>query len=276
VAMFLVRVNSGGGTLETGQYAFGVQDYLTYLLWIAQGGNGGVSGPWSAANFTTTAVDGRFSLNAANTNNAATSDLTGGEYWFNKTLNAPTYRNADNTANITGVTDNNAASFTNKTFDANATGNSLKVGYGSAPTVSASGQIGIDNTSDQLVYYGSSVQVIDPTREVHHMNFGPSTDNVVLIYTDRPITVYKVAVVQEHSGTPSTTFNIYHDTTRAGVTNKVFTNNQTATSKTTGDVYTSGFSDVTIPANSWVYYKIATLANADTFYIQMFYTVDRQ
>jgi hyaluronoglucosaminidase len=131
--MFGIRVNSSGGTLETGQTVFSVIDWLTDLFKVTQGGNAAIPGEMVAGQFSTTctASDNNCSVNIdAEDDGTCTAE---GEMRFNRALgvlrrcNAGlTMDNVSGGAGGGGMTASSTNTLTNKTYDTSATGNVLK------------------------------------------------------------------------------------------------------------------------------------------------------
>jgi hypothetical protein len=99
-----------------------------------------------------------------------------------------------------------------------------------------------------------------------------AADDATLFFTSVAITV---GAVHSHitAGT-NVVFNVHHAATRTGTGLLVFTANITLTS-TAGQTNNSGFTDATIPANSWVWLDIVSVSGAVTmFHATVDYTED--
>jgi hypothetical protein len=98
-----------------------------------------------------------------------------------------------------------------------------------------------------------SVTIVDPV----------ATDDATLFFTPVAITITDV---RSHiTGTTNVVFNIGHAATRTGTQLDVFTSDITLTS-TAGQSNASGFSDATIPANSWVWLEVVSVSGTPTFF----------
>lgn len=98
-----------------------------------------------------------------------------------------------------------------------------------------------------------------------------ATDDITIFRTDVDITVQEVIACSTGT-TPSTTYQLKHDTDRSAVGNNLTTSAAT-TSTTTGDVAT--LSDATIPANSWVWIETSAASGTDVYLsIDIRYTED--
>ena len=107
-----------------------------------------------------------------------------------------------------------------------------------------------------------SVTIADPV----------ATDDATLFFTPVAITITDV---RSHiTGTTNVVFNVGHAATRTGTQLDVFTSDITLTS-TAGQSNNSGFSDATIPANSWVWLEVVSVSGTPTwFHGTIIYTED--
>ena len=98
-----------------------------------------------------------------------------------------------------------------------------------------------------------------------------ASDNITVFRTDVAITVQEVIACSTGT-TPSTTYQLKHSTDRS-VAGNALTASAVTTSTTTGDI--ASLSDVTIPANSWVWLE-TTIATGISVYltIDIRYTED--
>lgn len=253
---FTLRYKSSDGTLVI------ALDNGAAICTFSKVGNLTCTGEITAPQISTTCnpSDNNCGINVTNVGDPTGANLTAGRFWFDNTLNRPKQRNSDNTATFKVATDNQTT-----------------LPSGTNPTVSAPGDILVDTTANQLVYYGTTQQVLSPIFSHTIDDWGPAAgDNVIILYTDRAITITKMVAVIAKSGITSYTWHVYHDTSRAGATNKVVTAGNTTTSTTSGSVITS-FDDATIPANSFVYlYVDSVIGSNGAIELTVFYTVDRQ
>lgn len=98
-----------------------------------------------------------------------------------------------------------------------------------------------------------------------------ASDNITVFRTDVAITVQEVIACSTGSS-PSTTYQLKHHTDRSNAGNALTTSAAT-TSTTTGD--TASLSDVTIPANSWVWLETSAASGTDVYLsVDIRYTED--
>ena len=236
-------------------------------------GNATFDNEVTAVQFNSSGADGTHFINVLN--QAAVSDVTRGNCYLDNTTLAWNCSNGSAYSAYAGtVTPSTTDTFTNKTYDAGATGNSFKIVSSANPTVSAAGQIAIDTTANQVLAYGGALTVLDPVHQYTYTNFGAAlNDNTILTYFDRAVTINKIVCLSEGS-TSGTTWHMYHNTNRQAAGNAVVTAATACNSATTGTTTTS-FNDATIPAGSWLWVYLDTLS-ADNVSWTVFYTVDRQ
>ena len=98
-----------------------------------------------------------------------------------------------------------------------------------------------------------------------------ASDDITVFRTDVAITVQEVIACSTGSS-PSTTYQLKHHTDRSNAGNALTTSAAT-TSTTTGD--TASLSDVTIPANSWVWFETTAASGTDVYLsVDIRYTED--
>lgn len=101
-----------------------------------------------------------------------------------------------------------------------------------------------------------------------------ASEDVSAFYIDEDITITEMLAVLIGSSTPSVTWTIRHNASRAAAGNEVVTSGTTTTDTTTGDSVTS-FDDATIPADSFVWFETtAQSGTVDEFHVTIFYTKD--
>lgn len=147
---------------------------------------------------------------------------------------------------------------------------------GSNPTLSTLGQVGVDNTANQLLYYDNAVRVLVPDDSKGTTILAPTaTDNVTLYYTKRPITITELDSVI--TGADNVTWFIRHAATRNSATpDNVVTGGTVTTSASSGTIVTS-FDDATIPAGRWVWLQITALGGTPTsIHVTMYFVFDRE
>lgn len=81
-----------------------------------------------------------------------------------------------------------------------------------------------------------------------------------IVYFDAAFTVSEIRAVHVGSGlsSPDVSIEIFHSTDRSAAGNAVETTPMVITSETTGNSFTSGFEDATIPADSWVWIETSS------------------
>ncbi len=100
------------------------------------------------------------------------------------------------------------------------------------------------------------------------------SEDITIFFTDQAITVIEVRCVFVGT-TPSTAVDIRHHTDRSNAGNDLDTTAMTCSSTTTGNSFTSGFEDATIPLDSFVWFETAsTSGTTDLLHIEIIYTVD--
>jgi hypothetical protein len=182
--------------------------------------------------------------------------------------------------------------FTNKTFDANGTGNSLSnvdvadlangtdgelitwdaagapatVGAGTTDQVLTSNGAGAAPTFQSLsaVRWSKSITVENPD----------DAEDISIFFTNVALTITEMRAVVRGT-TPSVTWTIkHHATDRSNAGNAVVTAGTTTTSQTSGSDVTS-FNDATIPADSFVWFETsAQTGTVDEINVTMIGTED--
>ncbi|MBI3320015.1 MAG: hypothetical protein HYZ89_05460 [Candidatus Omnitrophica bacterium] len=100
-----------------------------------------------------------------------------------------------------------------------------------------------------------------------------AAENLTIFFTDKAITVQKMAAVLTGS-IPSVTWSVRFAADRSAAGTEVVTGGTTTTSTTTGDVITT-FNNASIPANSYVWLTTtATSGTVNTLHVTANYTVD--
>ena len=81
-----------------------------------------------------------------------------------------------------------------------------------------------------------------------------------IAFVDAAFTITEVRAVHAGTGlsTPDIDVDIRHSTDRSAAGNQVETSNFAITSSTTGNSFTSGFEDATVPANSWIWIETSS------------------
>lgn len=134
----------------------------------------------------------------------------------------------------------------------------------------------VEDENNMLRYNGSawvSVAVLSINQKSITILSPTSSENRVIFYTTVAITITQATAVVRGTS-PSVTYQVKHDPSRAATGNNLFSSGQTVTNTTTGAVVTS-FNDATIPAGSFVWLTTsATSGTNDEFHLTLNYTED--
>ncbi|PKP26189.1 MAG: hypothetical protein CVU03_04980 [Bacteroidetes bacterium HGW-Bacteroidetes-2] len=101
----------------------------------------------------------------------------------------------------------------------------------------------------------------------------PEQIDMTLFFTEKAITIQKVAGVLMGSASPSLDFNIHYAATRDATGTKLTTADMTLNSTTSGNIITS-FNNASIPANSWVWLvqKTGFSGTVNQMHLTVFFT----
>ena len=214
-----------------------------------------------------------FSANGTNAdirltgNSSDPSSLSAGDIWYNSTSHV--FKGRFNSTTRQFATLDGTETLTNKTISA-ASNTLTNIGLGEVVVDIITGQTQGTSpaASDEVLMSvsGSLNRVannkLGPTQFKNIVIESPSaSENLTYFYTDKAITITKVADVLRGSSSPSVTYNIRYSTARdSGSPTNVFGSNRSVTS-TSGSTTTS-FTNASIPAGSWVW--IITSATAGT------------
>lgn len=151
----------------------------------------------------------------------------------------------------------------------------LTIPQGTAPTLSAAGDIAQDTTNDQLLY-GSQPNVLMATSTKTMTIVAPTaSEDDDFFITDVPITIIKVQCNVRNSNTSSVTFSLPHSTNRSTASANLFSSGQACTATTTPQSFTT-FSDNTLAAGEVMWATTSATTLASTTSITIFYKYDRQ
>ena len=105
-----------------------------------------------------------------------------------------------------------------------------------------------------------------------------ASDNITMFRTDVAITIQEVVVVHTGTNTPGTTITIRHEPDRSATGNSLTNGSLASSNTTTGVVYTvanGSLSDVTIPADSFVWLVTSAASGTDVYLsVDIRYTED--
>lgn len=113
---------------------------------------------------------------------------------------------------------------------------------------------------DMYVVYDGSIWHGEEQVSFVHFTKPVAGDECALFYTPVAATITSVRGVQ--SGGTNAVIDLRHSTDRSAAGNQVETSNFTVTSTTTGNTWTSGFEDATIPASSYCWADIDSISGS--------------
>ena len=100
------------------------------------------------------------------------------------------------------------------------------------------------------------------------------SEDIGIWFTDEAITITEIRCVMVGT-TPDIDIDVRHHTDRSNAGNQVDTTAMTCDSTTTGNSFTSGFEDATVPLDSWIWFETSSASGTnDLLQIQIVYTVD--
>lgn len=154
----------------------------------------------------------------------------------------------------------------------------LTIPQGTAPTLSAAGDIAVDTTNGQFIYYGTMENVIQATSTKAITWESPTaSDNITIFRADAPITITKASCIQTSSvNNPSTTVNIRHFTDRSTTTGNTLLASNTACTATTTTQSLTIDGDATVAAGEWVWVITSATSNSSSTNITLEFKYDRQ
>lgn len=101
-----------------------------------------------------------------------------------------------------------------------------------------------------------------------------SSESIIIYNTNRAITITSV-VVSIVGSTPSVTWNLAHSTNPSSLSNDVFTADNTTTTTSAVNTYSSGFSDATVPASSAIAFTSSAQSGTVTYIsLTVYFTED--
>jgi len=141
----------------------------------------------------------------------------------------------------------------------------VTLGYGDNPTVDSAGKVGIDNTADQFVYYGTAERVISPQYTKDFVVKGATTaDNTLLFKADTNITLTQLDCVidpGDADGTDNVTVTLL-ECTSAGDTCVSSGASVVATNAGASD---STITDAAIDVDDWVKVEFSSVQGTASF-----------
>lgn len=156
----------------------------------------------------------------------------------------------------------------------------LTIPQGTAPTLSAAGDIAHDTTNDQLLY-GSQPNVLYATSTKALFIATPTASEshrtAPALFFDVPITITKVTcrITSEASNVPSWTFSLPHSTSLGVSTADAMTSGQSCTSTTTEQTITTA-GDLTLAAGEAIWATSSAVSNASSTQVTIYFKYDRQ
>jgi hypothetical protein len=149
----------------------------------------------------------------------------------------------------------------------------MAVPQGTAPTVAKAGQIAVDTTADQFVYYGTAKRVLPYKREKSLTLVGPTNGDVILMWKSvDPVTITAAnCLVDPADSSESVAITIQ-------VRNADADTPSTVSTITCANTNTSGtISSGAIAANYWVAVSVGTVTGTvSQLALTINYTTDAQ
>lgn len=132
----------------------------------------------------------------------------------------------------------------------------------------------VEDEDIYLRWNGTALEHVHGTQQLSFEMLLPSSgQEATVMYFDKAVTISEVRAVRQ--GGTAISWNLVHDTSRAGSGNNVFTSSQSMSSTTTGSTHDSGFNDETIPAGSYLWFDTVTVTGIIDFcHLQVYYTQD--
>lgn len=180
------------------------------------------------------------------------------------------------------VTTSSTSTLTNKTFDANGTGNSisnLEVADFAASAIVTSAE-GV-SSSDNDTSIPTTAAVIDAvvagkgTTHSKAILLVPPTAATKYLMWKTPVAITIVSTVGVIAGGTNVVYQLRHGNDASAAGTDTWTTTKTVTSTTSGDVVTGTANDVTIAANEYIWLYVDTISGSVTnFNFTVNYTVD--
>ncbi len=173
--------------------------------------------------------------------------------------------------NLTGIVDLTTSG------DVDLSLGSVKIPSATSPSLAA-GQLAIDTTQDTLHGHDGTQQfVLDPVQSKSITIEDPgAAENIVMFRIDEnPITIVKVVVVVQGTGSPTVDFNLRHGTDRSAAGTDLIATDQTESSTTTGTEYTT-FADATLAVNEFLWLITSAVGGTTQteLHVTVFYRTD--
>ena len=147
---------------------------------------------------------------------------------------------------------------------------------GSAPTVDGAGEIGVDTSGNQLVYYGSAAVVVDPEHQESIVIESPTdADNFMIFRAPYGITITGIdCIVDPADSSESVVIDVQE---RDGTGDNPATVDATITCDNDGAADDGAFTNGAIDAGDWVSLDIGTVTGTVTqVAVTVTYTITRE
>jgi len=158
--------------------------------------------------------------------------------------------------------------------------NSIEIPNGTAPTVDSVGEIAVDTTDDQFVYYGSAKRVLPYEREacVTIENLAAADDDSYFFTPQDNITLVKGIAHCSGTCTTEADFVIEHREVGTASTVNTVTGTIDAEDEVTGDTYTTLSTNNAVTGGDIVRFDVtnAVSPETDTYNLCVVFTVDAQ
>jgi hypothetical protein len=209
-----------------------------------------------ATQFSSTGADNTHYINVANTGPPNVGTEAVGDCYYNNTTHAWLCWDGDSWE---------APAFTT-------------IGNGADPTVDAAGEIAVDTTADQLVYFGGAEKVLDPRQTKAATFKAPVSGDKAKWRAPHGMTVTEVGCVTQAA--TSVVLDVQECNTSGASCSTILTSTITC-----GTTYicraasgcASTLSDSSIAAGNFVFFSVGTVTDTVEFlYVNFDYTVTRQ
>ncbi len=153
---------------------------------------------------------------------------------------------------------------------------SVEIANGTAPTVDAAGEIAVDTTDDQLIYYGGAARVLSYKQTKSVVLESPvDADSIVLWKTLDPITITDIECIVDPADSAESVVIDLHEADATGDTG--VTVDATITCDNDGAADDGTFTNGAIDANDWLLLDIGTVTGTVTqVSVTIYYTVDAE
>jgi hypothetical protein len=203
-------------------------------------------------------------------------NITIGVFGTNVGIGTLTPRNAGDIAGSLNVTGNVGIGTTAPTSGLQIM-DSISIPNAASPTVDAVGEIALDTTDDQIVYFGAAKRVLryEYEKAVVVENLAAADDNMSLGFFSEPVTITGVAVSYIGTGTTPATITLEDG---SGNAMTITGTNPTAVAHGTNATFAAVTANNTLVAGEIIRFDVtnAVAPETDDYTIVLKYTVDAQ